>query len=84
LKLACQYNHTKTVRKKKSFSFDLKMHRSQQSRKRYHSSSFIKFVARIQHTFSSKNIKSSTPVIQQQQQQLSRQTNSTPVSLLLL
>ncbi|CAF4004397.1 unnamed protein product, partial [Rotaria sordida] len=36
------------------------MHRSQQSRKR-HSSSFIKFVARLQHTFSSKNIKSSTP-----------------------
>jgi hypothetical protein len=55
------------------------MYRSQQSRKRHHSSSFTKFVARIQHTFSSKNIKSSTPIIQQQQQ-LSRQANSTPVS----
>jgi hypothetical protein len=60
------------------------MHRSQQSRKRHHSSSFTKFVARIQHTFSSKNIKSSTPIIQQQQQQLSRQANSTPVSRFLL
>ncbi|CAF1132751.1 unnamed protein product [Rotaria sordida] len=51
------------------------MHRSQQSRKR-HSSSFIKFVARLQHTFSSKNIKSSTPIVQQQ---LSHQSNSTPL-----
>jgi hypothetical protein len=48
-----------------SFSFESKMPRTQHSRKR-HSTSFTKFVARLQHTFSSKNIKSSTPLIQQQ------------------
>jgi hypothetical protein len=43
------------------------MPRTQQTRKRHStSSSFTKFVARLQHTFSSKNIKSSTPVIQQE------------------
>ncbi|CAF2041253.1 unnamed protein product [Rotaria magnacalcarata] len=51
------------------------MPRAQQSRKR-HSSSFIKFVARLQHTLSTKNIKASTPVIQQQ---LSRQSNPAPL-----
>jgi hypothetical protein len=62
-----------------SLSFRLKMHRLQQSRKR-HSTSFTKFIARLQHTFSAKNIKSSTPVIQQQQ--VSRPLNPTPVSLI--
>jgi len=38
------------------------MHRSH----KHHSSSFIKFVTRLQHTFSSKYIKSSTVIIQQQ------------------
>jgi hypothetical protein len=42
------------------------MPRTQQSRKRHSSSSFTKFVARLQRTFSSKNIKSSTPIIQQE------------------
>ncbi|CAF1132503.1 unnamed protein product [Adineta steineri] len=56
------------------------MHRSQQSRRRHHSSSFTKFVARIQHTFSSKNIKSSTPVIPNQQPS-SHPANSTPIPI---
>ncbi len=56
------------------------MYRIQHSRKR-HSSSFTKFVARLQHTFSSKNIKSSTPIIQQQQP-VSRPVNPTRVSLI--
>ncbi|CAF1519084.1 unnamed protein product [Adineta ricciae] len=55
------------------------MPRSHQSRKRHHSSSFIKFVARIQHTFSSKNLKSSTPVISQMPP--IHPVNSTPVPL---
>lgn len=45
-----------------------KMPRTKQSHRRHStssSSSFTKFVARLQHTFSSKNLKSSTPIIQQ-------------------
>jgi hypothetical protein len=53
------------------------MHRAQHSRKRQ-STSFTKFVARLQHTFSSKNIKASTPVIQQH---ISRPANTATVSL---
>jgi len=40
----------------------MKMHRSH----KHHSLSFTKFVARLQHTFSSKHTKSSTVIIQQQ------------------
>ncbi|UJR25740.1 hypothetical protein I4U23_007090 [Adineta vaga] len=53
------------------------MHRSKQSRKRHQSSSFIKFVTRIQNTFSTKNLKSSTPVISQMQPV--HPVNSTPL-----
>ncbi len=57
------------------------MPRTQQARKRHSStSSFTKFVARLQHTFSSKNIKSSTPVIQQQ---IFHQYNPNPVVSLI-
>jgi hypothetical protein len=58
------------------------MPRTQQSRKRHSSStSFTKFVARLQHTFSSKNIKSSTPIIQQEIVHRSK-PNPTTVSLI--
>ena len=48
-----------------SFFFQSNMPRTQHSRK-HHSTSFTKFVARLQRTFSYKNVKSSTPLIQQQ------------------
>ena len=38
------------------------MHRSKATSRR-HTSSFTKFVARLQHTFTSKSVKSSTPIV---------------------
>lgn len=43
----------------------MKSNMKQSHRRQSPTLSFTKFVARLQHTFSSKNLKSSTPIIQQ-------------------